>query len=113
MKFFLLFLLGILLSGMPAVAKKHILYVGTYTQGMTNGSFVYKFNDQSGKLVDLEIPVVINNPSFLTISPNKKFLYAVGELDNLDSNQSGGLSAFGIEKKGNLTLINHVPVSYT
>ncbi|HZL08813.1 MAG TPA: lactonase family protein [Prolixibacteraceae bacterium] len=108
MKFFLLFLLGILLSGMPAVAKKHILYVGTYTQGMTNGIFVYKFNDQSGKLVDLEIPVVINNPSFLTISPNKKFLYAVGELDNLDSNQSGGLSAFGIEKKGNLTLINHV-----
>ncbi len=108
MKIFIISLLCLILFVPRVEAKKHILYVGTYTQGMTNGIFVYKFNDQSGKLVDLEIPVVINNPSFLTISPNKKFLYAVGELDNLDSNQSGGLSAFSIEKKGNLTLINHV-----
>lgn len=89
-------------------AKKHILYVGTYTKGLTNGIFVYKFNDQSGRLVDLKQPAVSNNPSFLTISANKKFLYAVGELDNLDSNQSGGISAFRIEPDNKLTLINHV-----
>jgi 6-phosphogluconolactonase len=96
-----------ILSGI-AEAKKHILYVGTYTKGMTNGIFVYKFNDQTGRLVDLKRPAVSNNPSFLTIAPNKKFLYAVGELDNLDSNQSGGISAFRIEPDGHLTLINHV-----
>lgn len=108
MKIILLCLLGILLSGVPADAKKYILYVGTYTKGMADGIFVYSFNDQSGKLIDLKIPAVSNNPSFLTISANKKYLYAVGELDNLDSSKSGGVSAFRIEKNNKLTLINHV-----
>jgi len=108
MKFKLICLLGILVAVNPTQAKKHILYVGTYTQGMANGIFVYSFNDQNGKLVDMKIPAVSNNPSFLTISADKKFLYAVGELDNEDKNQSGGVSAFKIEKKRNLSLINHV-----
>ncbi|MDP2338483.1 MAG: lactonase family protein [Bacteroidota bacterium] len=108
MKLFLVLILSILLSGIPASAKKYLLYVGTYTEGLTNGIFVYSFNDQNGKLVNKKMPVVSNNPSFLAVSPNKKFLYAVAELDNLDSNQSGGISAFRIEKNGKLTLINHV-----
>jgi 6-phosphogluconolactonase len=89
-------------------AKKHLLYVGTYTKGMTDGIFIYSFNDKTGKLKDLKIPVVSNNPSFLTISPNNKYLYAVGETDDPDKNHSGGVSAFKIEKKGRLKLINHV-----
>jgi 6-phosphogluconolactonase len=108
MKPFLLCLLSIFLLGMPVLAKNHILYVGTYTKGMADGIFVYSFNDQSGKLVDLKIPAVSNNPSFLAISPNKQFLYAVGELDNLDSEHSGGVSAFRIEKSGHLSMLNHV-----
>ncbi len=108
MKFSILCLFGILLTGLNVEAKKHILYVGTYTKGMTDGIFIYEFNDQSGKLTDLKIPAVSNNPSFLTISSDKKNLYAVGELDNLDKNKSGGISAFRIEKNGKLTLINHV-----
>ena len=108
MRLIILCLFGIVLAGMPAGAKKHIMYVGTYTKGMTDGIFVYSFDDQTGKLVDLKIPVVSNNPSFLTISGDKKYLYAVGELDNLDANRSGGVSAFRIEKKGQLTLINRV-----
>jgi 6-phosphogluconolactonase len=108
MKLILSCLLGILLSGMPVLAKKHIMYVGTYTKGMTDGIFVYSFDDHSGKLVDLKIPAVSNNPSFLTISGDKKYLYAVGEVDNLDENHSGGVSAFKIEKTGQLILLNHV-----
>jgi 6-phosphogluconolactonase len=108
MKIFVISLLCTLFLGQQVEAKKHFLYVGTYTKGITNGIFVYSFNDQSGRLVDLKEPAISNNPSFLTIASNKKFLYAVGELDNLDSNQSGGLSAFRIEPDGKLTLINHV-----
>ena len=107
MKIFLLCLLGIMISGMEAKAKKHIMYVGTYTKGMANGIFIYSFNDQTGKLVDLKNPVLSNNPSFLTISANQQFLYAVGEVDNLDSEKSGGVSAFRIEKNGQLSFINH------
>jgi len=108
MKTFIISLLCVLFISLQVEAKKHILYVGTYTKGMANGIFVYSFNDQSGRLVDLKRPAISNNPSFLTISSNKKFLYAVGELDNLDANQSGGISAFRIESDGKLTLINHV-----
>ena len=109
MKIVVISLLFLLFLGQQVEAKKHLLYVGTYTQGMTNGIFVYSFNDQSGRLVDLKEPAISNNPSFLTIAPNKKFLYAVGELDNLDTiSQSGGLSSFKIETDGKLTLINHV-----
>jgi len=107
-KLVLLCLLGILLSGLPAVAKKHIMYVGTYTKGMTDGIFIYSFDDHTGKLVDLKIPAVSNNPSFLCISGDKKYLYSVGELDNLDESRSGGVSAFRIEKSGQITLINRV-----
>jgi len=102
-------LLCLFILGLNVEAKKHILYVGTYTKGMTNGIFVYSFNDVHGRLVDLKKPAISNNPSFLTIAPNKKFLYAVGELNNLDTtSQSGGLSSFKIEPDGKLTLINHV-----
>lgn len=108
MKFILLCLLSVFLLGMPVMAKKHIMYVGTYTKGMTDGIFIYSFDDQTGKLVDLKIPAVCNNPSFLTISGDKKYLYSVGELDNLDANHSGGVSSFRIEKNGQLTLLNRV-----
>ncbi len=108
MKLFLISLLGISLAAMPVSAKKHILYVGTYTNGMTDGIFVYSFNDHSGKLKDLKIPAVSENPSYFTISSDKKYLYAVGEVDNLDRNHSGGVSAFSIDSEGKLKLINHV-----
>jgi len=108
MKLFLICLLAILLSGVTADAKKYVLYVGTYTKGVADGIVVYSFNDQNGKLVNLKIPAISNNPSFLTISANKKYLYAVEELNNLDSSKSGGVSAFRIEKNNKLMLINHV-----
>lgn len=108
MKVIFMCLFTVLLSGMPSLAKKHILYVGTYTKGMADGIFVYSFNDRSGKLVDLKMPVVSNNPSFLTVSGDQKYLYAVGELDNLGPDQSGGVSSFRIDKNGRLTMVNQV-----
>jgi 6-phosphogluconolactonase len=108
MKTFVISLLCLLFISLQVDAKKHILYVGTYTKGIAKGIFVYSFNDQSGRLVDMKRPAISNNPSFLTISPNKKFLYAVSELDSLDVDQRGSVSAFRIESDSKLTLINHV-----
>lgn len=108
MKLFVVFLLGIIFAVMPVAAKKHIMYVGTYTTGMADGIFVYSFNDQSGKLVNLKMPAVCINPSFLAISANKQFLYAVSESDNLGIDRSGGVSAFSIDKTGHLSLLNQV-----
>ncbi len=48
------------------------------------------------------------NPSFLAIHPNKRFLYAVGEIDDFEGQKGvGGVSAFAIDQKtGDLTLLN-------
>lgn len=108
MKFSLLFFALVLFTIMPSLAKKHILYVGTYTQGMTDGIFVYSFNDHSGKLQDMKMPAVSNNPSFLAISKNRQHLYAVNELADPEQNHSGSVSSFSIDKKGALKLQNQV-----
>lgn len=108
MKLLFYFLIILLLVTSKVEAKKHILYVGTYTKGMADGIFVYSFNDQSGKLKNLKIPAISNNPSFLTISADKKYLYAVGEIDDPEKDHSGGVSSFRIENDGKLTLLNHV-----
>lgn len=108
MKLNLILLCILVISILTAEAKKHILYVGTYTKGEAEGIFVYSFNDQSGKLVDLKIPVVSNSPSFLAISPNKKYLYAVNELADAEPDQGGAVAAFKIEKKGSLSPLNRV-----
>jgi 6-phosphogluconolactonase len=108
MKVFILCLFGLILTYHVVEAKKHLLYVGTYTKGTAEGIFVYLFNDVNGKLVNLKIPVVANNPSFLTISADKKFLYAVSEVDIRDKNNSGGVSSYLIDRSGQLKLINQV-----
>lgn len=108
MKLTVLFLLSLLLVAQSVEAKKHILYVGTYTEGTGEGIFVYQFNDSNGKIVNLKMPVVCNNPSFLTISPDKRFLYAVSEVDIPEKNNSGSVSSFHIERSGQLTLLNQV-----
>lgn len=108
MKLSVLFLSVMMFLAMAAGAKKHILYVGTYTKGVTDGIFVYSFNDQTGRLVDKKMPVVIESPSFLTISGDKKYLYAVSELADPEKNGGGIVSAFSIGKKGPLKLINQV-----
>ncbi|MGE5426553.1 MAG: lactonase family protein [Methylococcaceae bacterium] len=108
MKFSLLFFAILIFTVMPSLAKKHILYVGTYTKGTTDGIFVYSFNDHSGKLQDMKMPVASNNPSFLTISKNRQHLYAVNELADPEQNQSGSVSSFSIDKKGALKQQNQV-----
>jgi len=108
MKYILLSIAIFIILQMPVLAKKHILYVGTYTKGLSEGIFVYSFNDHTGKLKDLKIPAVSNNPSFLTISKDKKHLYAVNELADSEFDKSASVSSFSILKKGELHLQNQV-----
>ena len=49
------------------------------------------------------------NPSFLTIDSSRRFLYAVNEVGDLLGKPSGGVSAFAIDKLGNLRLLNEQP----
>jgi 6-phosphogluconolactonase len=81
--------------------KTFDLVVGTYTTGKSKGIVVYRFYAETGKLAYLSEIDGVNNPSYLTLSANNKFIYAVNELPK------GEVSAFSFEPKtGKMTFIN-------
>jgi 6-phosphogluconolactonase len=101
----------ILLCALNAAAQNnHYLLIGTYTGPKSEGIYVYKFNSSTGDNSFVSV-VKSSNPSFLAVSPNNKFVYAVNE--NADSTRftvGGNISAFAFNKTtGILTDINKQP----
>jgi len=89
-----------------AVAQKHYnLIVGTYTApGKSEGIYSYDFEGATGNTSLKNITKGIANPSYLAISPDKKYAYAVNEIGDKSS-----VSAFKYEaKSGKLTFLNKV-----
>ncbi|WP_341228216.1 lactonase family protein [uncultured Arcticibacterium sp.] len=57
------------------------LLVGTYTARESEGIYMYKFNPETGDSRLVNVTKGLNNPSFLALSPNKKNVYAVSEIE--------------------------------
>lgn len=88
-------------------AQDYYLFVGTYTSGKSKGIYVYRFNSQTGEAQWVSNTDSSNNPAFLAVSPNGKFLYAINEAG---SPQSGRVSAYAFDAaSGSLRLINQQP----
>ncbi len=85
--------------------SKTFLFIGTYTEGKTDlGIYIYEFDSKTGDLKFSSNAENMTNPSFLTISPNGKFLYAC--TDTKMPNK-GSVTAFKIDSiNGKITLIN-------
>ena len=95
-----------LLKAQDQPAGKHYnLLIGTYTQpGKSEGIYVYDFNDATGEVKYKSVAKGVENPSFLAISKNRKFVYAVNETGG---ETKGGVSAFAFDAPtGQLTFIN-------
>ncbi len=60
-------------------AATHLLYVGTYTGPKSEGIYAFRYNDVTGSAEPLGLAAKCENPSFLAIHPNGRFLYAVNE----------------------------------
>lgn len=91
-------------------SSRYIVYVGTYTQTESEGIYRLEFNAETGALKRLEGVTVIENPSFLGIHPNQKYLYAVSEINEYQGKKnSGGVFAYRIEgDQGNLVELNQI-----
>jgi 6-phosphogluconolactonase len=80
--------------------RKVFAYVGTYT-GNGEGIYLFQMNPQDGKLTLLKLAAKASNPSWIALSPSRRFLYAVNE------DAPGSVSAFSVNQaNGDLTLIN-------
>jgi 6-phosphogluconolactonase len=135
-RYFLCFMfIGVLalLAGGTASAqdKDYFVYFGTYTgfrfvrhsttQGVgesrSKGIYVSRFNAATGALSEPKLAAEITNPSFITVSPDQRFLYAVTE-DPLSVgpplDHASYVSAFAIDAAtGNLRLLNTLPTGGT
>ena len=100
-------------TGVSSASKNHgkyLVYVGTYTeQSKSRGIYAYRFDADSGDLTSLGLAAETSNPSFLAVHPNHRFLYAVNEVASYKGPNSGGVSAFAIDRtNGKLTFLNQV-----
>jgi len=98
------------LTAVGTANADHWVYIGTYTgAGKDDSKGIYraKLNDKTGELTELKLAAEVTSPSFLAISPNNKFLYAVGETTQVGDKKEGTVHAYAIDgKTGELTKLN-------
>ncbi|MEM9362721.1 MAG: lactonase family protein [Bacteroidota bacterium] len=76
--------------------ETYALFVGTYTTGESEGIYKVDFNPVTGELDSLKLMAKLPNPSFLALSWDKQYLYAVQETADFDS-LGGGVTAFAFQ----------------
>jgi 6-phosphogluconolactonase len=79
-------------------------YIGTNTEGprgKAKGIYSFSMNGETGVIENIHLTAERVNPSYLALSPSKKNLYAVNEV-----NEGSAVSAFSIGRDGSLKLLN-------
>lgn len=84
--------------------KKYYLFIGTYTNTSSKGIYVYDFNSQTGDATWISNTDSVTNPSWLTVSSDHKYVYAVNETNG---SNPGRVTAYSFDKeKGTLHFLN-------
>lgn len=86
--------------------KTQQFYVGTFTSEGAKGIYLCGFNELTGEIALQQTFQGIDNPSFLKISPDKKYLYAVNRAPKEIEPTGGFVSAYEIAKNGTLKFLN-------
>lgn len=88
--------------------KNLFVYIGTYTLNSdSEGIYVYQFDLSNGSLTRVGLTSGIDNPSFLTITTDGQYLYAVNEVAEVDGVLGGSVSGYAINNQtGALTYLN-------
>jgi 6-phosphogluconolactonase len=76
-----------------------LLFVGSYAPPEKAGIHVFKFDASTGSLIFQKSFSGVINPSFLTMHPNGRWLYAVSETGLSGDGRSGAVYAFHVERE--------------
>lgn len=87
-------------KGKAVKEKKYIAYVGTYTHGSSKGIHIFDMDVKKGRMTERKV-VPINNPSYITIANNGKFLYSIAD---------EGVEVFQIQEDGDLVGIDSASI---
>jgi 6-phosphogluconolactonase len=105
----------------PGAGQKVTVFMGTYTRGWacpppaekggdctSKGIYRASFDTRTGVLGAPVLAAESDNPSYLTVSADGKYLFAVNEVDDYMGEKSGAVSAFEIDASGSLRPINQL-----
>ncbi|UMM08554.1 lactonase family protein [Gluconobacter frateurii] len=100
----------------PKVVSKTVCFVGGYTKhapqggaGNGQGIAVFEMDRESGVLTPITTYTDIASPSFITLSADNRFLYALSEIDDYNKDGDGSVTAFAVDQKtGSLRKLNSV-----
>jgi len=81
----------------PPQGAGRLVFIGTYTGPTSEGIYAFRFDERSGAMAPLGLAVATPNPSFLAISPDRRFLFAVNETSSFDQEKSGSVRSFSID----------------
>lgn len=87
-------------------AAEYRVFVGTYTGGESRGIYSFSLDASEEKAGAFRLAAEAENPSFLALHPNRRFLYAVNEVNKFDGKASGAASAYQIQTDGSLLFLN-------
>ena len=89
--------------------QKYLVFVGTYTNTGSEGIYSFRFDPLTGADDSIVLAAKTDNPSFLEIDRQGKFLYAVNELDKSNNEPGGAVSTFSVNRKsGKLDFLGQV-----
>ncbi len=96
---------------MLPITSTLLIFVGTYTSKEGScGINSVKFNQTTGEFNQPVLAAEAVNPTFLTMNPNGRVLYAIGENDSLKGQKGGGAFAFNFDPAtGQLSPLNAEP----
>jgi 6-phosphogluconolactonase len=86
--------------------KTQQFYVGTFTSEGAKGIYLCGFDEITGEILLQQTFHGVDNPSFLKVSPNKKYLYVVNRAPKEIEPSGGFVSAYEIGKNGTLQFLN-------
>jgi 6-phosphogluconolactonase len=83
-------------------AKRRLLFVGTQTVdgSASQGIYAYRWDPSSGELRKAGLAAASDNPTFLAVDPEAKYLYAANELTSFEGEAGGAVSSFTIDHAG-------------
>ncbi len=85
----------------------HQLYLGTYTRTTSRGIYAAQLDAKTGALSTPTLVAELTNPSWLTLHPSGRFLYAIEETKLPDGKAGGAVRAYSIDPSTRvLSLLN-------
>jgi 6-phosphogluconolactonase len=90
----------------PSSANDPVVFISAFSSGDEGGIHAYAFDSKAGKLKPLHRTAGAENPFFLALSPNKKFLYSIHakEFGGKENEQVAAYAIVG--RSGELKLLN-------